>query len=30
MNANTWPLIQGELLDTRSEDLRADIYDLFD
>lgn len=28
MHVNTQPLIQGELLDTRSEDLRADTYDL--
>lgn len=30
MHVNTQPLIQGELLDTRSEDLRADTYDLID
>ena len=28
MNVNTQPLIQEELLDTRSDDLRSDAHDL--
>ena len=30
MNVNTQPLIQGELIDTRSDDLRSDAHDLID
>ena len=30
MNVNTQPLIQEELLDTRSDDLRSDAHDLID
>lgn len=30
MNVNTQPLIQGEFIDTRSDDLRSDAHDLID